>query len=114
MTVPVQEGNGWAKNDLINKHKNQYEDVGLQGVTARNRELAYVTAGLADGSEVHGPGGREGKGLGWDSTGQLCYPLMGWPLSLCLFGIILTTRRALSEDMFKSKSTGGPPWWSSG
>lgn len=114
MTIPIRVGKGWAQNDLINKHMNQYEDVGLQGVTARNQEPAYMTVGLADGSEVHGPSGREGKGLSWDSTGQLCYPLMGQPLSLCLFGIIRTTRRAPSEGLFKSKSIGGPPWWSSG
>ena len=84
MTIPVQEGKGWAQSDLINKHMNQYEDVGLQGVTTRNWELAYTTEGLAEGSEVHGAGGWEGKGLSWDSTGQLCYPLMGWSLFLCL------------------------------
>ena len=84
MTIPFQEGKGWAQSDLINKHMNQYEDVGLQGVTARNWELAYTTVGLADRSEVHAAGGREGKGLSWDSTGQLCYPLMGRSLFLCL------------------------------
>lgn len=58
VTIPIQEGKGWAQSELINKHMNQYEDVGLQGVTARNWELAYMTVGLADGSDIHGAGGR--------------------------------------------------------
>lgn len=75
-----------------------------------------MTVGLADGSEVHRPGGWEGKGPSWDSTGQLCYPLMGQPLSLPKSSLesYIPHGRALSEGLFKSKSTGGPPWWSGG